>query len=143
MNELHQPSPRSRRVARVAAAVTLALTALAGCRSAEASEVLPVFHVNLGHYTIEPAELTLPAGRFQIIVTNIDSQLAHSLALLKRSTAVLAPGQSQTITIKSGQEPWVGDYVMFCDVPGHRQMGQQGVVHVVAESASVPPTVTP
>jgi len=33
----------------------------------------------LGHYTIEPSELTLPAGKFELVVTNVDPQLAHSL----------------------------------------------------------------
>jgi uncharacterized cupredoxin-like copper-binding protein len=143
MNTPHERSAhRLRRGRLIAVGTTLAFTALAGCASAEATTTgLPVFQVNLGHFTIEPADLTLPAGRFQIVVTNIDPQLAHSLVLLKRSTQVLAPGQSQTLTVKSGQEPSVGDSVMFCDVPGHQQMGQKGVVHVVA--ADTLATVTP
>jgi uncharacterized cupredoxin-like copper-binding protein len=141
MNELHQPSPRSWPFVRVVVAVALALTTLGGCSSAEATGALPVFQVNLGRYTIEPAELTLPAGRFQLVVTNIDSELPHSLVLLKRSTQVLAPGQSQTLTVKNGQEPAIGDSLMFCDVPGHQQMGQKGVVHIVA--AGTPATVKP
>jgi uncharacterized cupredoxin-like copper-binding protein len=116
----------------LAVATLLAVGLPNACSSTAAQEPpLPVFQVNLGHYTIEPAELTLPAGRFQLIVTNVDAQLPHNLVLLKRSTQVLSPGQSQTIVVKSGEEPTVGDYTMFCDVPGHRQMGQQGIVHVV------------
>jgi uncharacterized cupredoxin-like copper-binding protein len=138
--------PRGWGWARLIAGVTLAFTALGACSSAKSSAEslsggVPVFQINLGHFTIEPAELTLPAGRFQIVVTNVDTQLPHSLVLLKRSTQVLAPGQSQTLTVKTGQEPVVGDYVMFCDVPGHLQMGQKGVVHVVASETMV--TVTP
>jgi uncharacterized cupredoxin-like copper-binding protein len=114
--------------------VAIALTACSA--GASAGTPIPVFQVHVGRYTIEPAELTLPAGKFELVVTNTDSELPHSLVLLKRSTQVLAPGQSQTLTVKSGQEPTIGDYVMFCDVPGHRQMGQQGIVHVV-DTASV------
>ena len=115
--------------------IPLAAIALTACSTgASAGTPVPVFQVHLGRYTIEPAELTLPAGKFELVVTNTDSELPHSLVLLKRSTQVLAPGQSQRVTVKTGQEPTVGDYVMFCDVPGHRQMGQQGIVHVVDAS---------
>ena len=119
------------------AALPLSAIAFSGCSTNAAAGTVPVFQVSLGHYTIEPAELTLPAGKFELVVTNVDPQLPHNLVLLKRSTQLLAPGQSQTITVKSGQEPTVGDYVMFCDVPGHQQMGQKGIVHVV-DAATLP-----
>jgi len=96
-----------------------------------------VFEIHLGPgYTINPAEITVPAGRFEVVVTNVDSQLPHSLVMLQRSTMQLAPGQSQRLIVKRGQEPEVGDYRMFCDVPGHQQMGQVGVVHVVEQAAT-------
>lgn len=115
----------------------LVLGLASGCSDSTAAQSpAPVFHVELGHYTITPAELTLPAGKFELVVTNTDPLLGHSLVLLQRGTKVLAPGQSQTLRVLDGQEPTVGDYVMFCDVPGHQQMGQKGVVHVVAASAA-------
>lgn len=121
----------------VVSSVLLAVGLLSGCSaSTEAQSPVPVFQVQLGYYTITPAELTLPAGKFELVVTNTDPQLAHSLVLLKRGTRVLAPGESQTLRVLDGQEPTVGDYVMFCDVPGHRQAGQTGVVHVVAEASA-------
>ena len=69
----------------------------------------------------------MPAGKFELVVTNDDPLLPHSLVVLKRSTQVLAPGQSQTLTVRDGQEPTVGNFTMFCDVPGHGRMGQQGI----------------
>ena len=129
--------PPGRRWIGRAAGVFLAVGLLSGCSaSTEAQGPLPVFQVELGHYTIVPAELTLPAGEFELVVTNRDPQLAHSLVLLKRGTRVLAPGESQTLRVLNGQEPTVGDYVMFCDVPGHQQAGQKGVVHIVAVVAA-------
>ncbi len=126
-----------KRVIGVMSGVVLAMGMVSGCSaSTEAQGPVPVFRVDLGHYTITPAELTLPAGKFELIVTNTDPELAHSLVLLKRGTKVLAPGQSQTLRVVDGQEPTVGDYVMFCDIPGHQQAGQKGVVHVVAEVAA-------
>lgn len=125
----------------VIAGAALAVVMSSSCSSGASAGSVPVFEVRLGNYTIEPAELTLPAGKFELVVTNVDPQLPHSLVLLKRSTQVLLPGQSQTLKVKSGQEPEVGDYPMFCDVPGHRQLGQQGVVHVVA--AETMSTATP
>jgi hypothetical protein len=106
---------------------------LSGCSGSSGSQgPVPVFYVQLGHFTIVPAELTLPAGRFELVVTNTDPLLAHNLTLLKRGTRPLAPGESQTLRVLPGQEPTAGDYVMFCDIPGHQQAGQKGVVHVVA-----------
>lgn len=110
--------------------------ALPACGGAGASAPLPVYEIRLGPgYTINPAEITFPAGRFEVLVTNVDPQLTHSLVMLQRSTTVLGPGQSQRLIVKRGQEPEIGDYRMFCDVPGHQQKGQVGVVHVVAPSA--------
>ena len=127
---------RRRRIG-LAASVFLAVGILSGCSaSTDAQAPLPVFQVELGHYTITPAELTLPAGGFELVVTNRDPQLAHSLVLLKRGTRALAPGESQTLRVLDGEDPTVGDYVMFCDVPGHQQAGQKGVVHIVAEAAA-------
>ena len=126
----------SRRIGAVFS-LLLAVGLLTDCSaSTEAQSPVPVYYVQLGHYTITPAEITLPAGRFELVVTNTDPQLGHSLILLKGGTRVLAPGQSQTLRFLDGQEPAVGDYVMFCDAPGHQQAGQKGVVHVVAEAAA-------
>jgi uncharacterized cupredoxin-like copper-binding protein len=127
---------RRRRQFGVVASALLVIGFASGCSDSTAAQgPAPVFYVELGHYTITPAELTLPAGKFELVVTNTDPLLGHSLVLLQRGTKVLAPGQSQTLQVLDGQEPTVGDYVMFCDVPGHQQMGQKGVVHVVAASA--------
>lgn len=93
----------------------LAVGLLSGCSaSTEAQSRVTVYCVQFGHYTITPAELTLPASRFVLVVTNTDPQLGHSLILLKGGTRVLAPGQSQRLRFLDGQEPTVGDYVMFC-----------------------------
>jgi hypothetical protein len=120
------------RVAVVMVAVLFPALWLPACGGSGSSGPLPQFQVQLGPgYTIHPSELQLPAARFELVVTNVDPQLNHSLVLLQRSTMTLAPGQSQRLIVKSGQEPRVGDYQMFCDVPNHRQNGQVGIVHVV------------
>jgi hypothetical protein len=136
MSRIDQARPatlRSRaRLAVVIAAMLIPALWLPACGGSGSSGPLPQFEVQLGPgYTIHPAELQLPAARFELIVTNVDPQLSHSLVLLQRSTMALAPGQSQRLIVKSGQEPRVGDYQMFCDVPLHRQNGQVGIVHVV------------
>jgi hypothetical protein len=114
-----------------------AMFVLPACGSAGASAPVPVFEIHLGPgYTVNPAEITVPADRFEVLVTNVDPQLPHSLVMLQRSTMQLAPGQSQRLVVKRGQEPVVGDYRMFCDVSGHQQMGQVGVVHVVAATSA-------
>ena len=132
-----------RRAGAVGATLLASTFLMSACGESADSTPVPIFNVQLGPgFTISPAELTVPAGPFEVVVTNQDPQLPHSLVTLTRSTARLAPGQSQRLIIKRGHEPEVGDYRMFCDVPGHQQQGQVGVVHVVTATAASTSGVT-
>jgi uncharacterized cupredoxin-like copper-binding protein len=70
-------------------------------------------------------------------VTNNDS-MVHDLVVAGRGTRQLAPGESQTISIET--EP--GEYRMWCDIAGHADMGQTGVLRseAVGATTSGPPT---
>ncbi|MBI5087556.1 MAG: cupredoxin domain-containing protein [Actinobacteria bacterium] len=124
-------SLRVRRAA-VAAAALLGSGMLASCGGESASADVPVVDVQLGPgYTITPNQLTVPAGDAELRVTNTDT-MVHDLVVAGRGTAPLAPGQTQVLSINT--EP--GSYQMWCDQPGHRQMGQQGKLISVEQAAT-------
>jgi nitrite reductase (NO-forming) len=116
----------------VAAATVLAGGALTSCGGESAAADVPVVDVQLGPgYTITPSELTVPAGDAELRVTNVDNMI-HDLVVAGRGTMRLGPGQSQTISIRTQ----VGKYQMWCDIAGHRQMGQQGTLYAVEMAAT-------
>ncbi|MGD9998839.1 MAG: cupredoxin domain-containing protein [Ilumatobacteraceae bacterium] len=122
---------RLRRVA-VVAAVLLAGGALSSCGGESASADVPVVDVQLGPgYTITPNELTVPAGDAELRVSNTDT-MVHNLVVAGRGTMPLSPGQTEVISIST--QP--GSYQMWCDVPGHRQMGQKGTLYAVEQAAT-------
>lgn len=112
---------RSRRNALVLG-VALAAGGLASCGSPDPER--SVVDIELGRYTITPAELAAPAGKFAIRVTNVDAGLVHSLVVAGWGTRQLAPGESQTVPVEID----AGEYQMWCDVPGHAALGQVGVL---------------
>jgi plastocyanin len=130
---------RRYRPAAVAAAALFAAGALASCGGDNAAADATVVEVTLDNYTIEPAVLTVPAGELELRVTNVDPSLVHNLTVAGKGTQPLGPGESQTLPMG---EVAVGEYRMWCDVPGHAQMGQTGVMVVeppfAAASALVP-----
>jgi plastocyanin len=96
---------------------------LSSCGSDGAAGDLPVVDVELGRYTISPALLVVGAGEVELRVTNTDS-MVHNLVVAGRGTRNLDPGDTQVVTVAVD----VGDYRMWCDVPGHAAMGQTGTL---------------
>jgi plastocyanin len=114
----------------------VAATMLASCGGDASGTDAPVVEFELGRYTISPNDLTITAGPVTLQVTNVDT-MAHSLVVAGKGTRVLAPGESQTIPA----EIEAGDHRMWCDVPGHAELGQVGVLRVVAPDTT--PTSVP
>ena len=112
---------------------TAAVLLLSGC-GGDAGDAV-VVDVELGNYTIEPATLVLPADvEVELNVTNVDPGMIHSLVAGGKGTRTLQPGESQTLPMGVLT---AGRFQMWCDVPGHAQMGQVGMVVVeAAEQAS-------
>jgi heme/copper-type cytochrome/quinol oxidase subunit 2 len=122
-----------RRVVRPLLATAAAVLVLSGC-GGDAGDAV-VVDVALGNYTIEPATLVLPADvEVELNVTNVDTGMIHSLVAAGKGTRTLQPGESQTLPMGVLT---AGRFQMWCDVPGHAQMGQAGTVVVEpAEPAS-------
>lgn len=127
-------TPRRVRRAAVGALTVIALgatvTSCAGSSGARSTDVT-VLDVDLGRFTIEPATLTAEAGELELRVTNVDDELVHDLVVAGKGTKRLDPGQSQTLRIG---EIGPGEYRMWCDVPGHKEAGQIGLLVVQAAS---------
>ncbi|HEX4980517.1 MAG TPA: cupredoxin domain-containing protein [Ilumatobacteraceae bacterium] len=131
--------PRIPRGYAVFTAVALGVGAMSSCgggSGADASDAT-VVEVELGRYTITPSLLTAPAGALELVVTNVDEGLIHNLVVAGKGTKSLAPGESQTLPMG---EVAVGEYQMWCDVQGHRQMGQTGTMRIEPAPAAPAPT---
>ncbi len=124
---------RSVRAIRPVAVVFVAMGGLlAGGCAGDGSEAV-VIDVELGNYTISPETLVAPAGvDVELRVTNVDTTMAHSLVAAGKGTRPLDPGQSQTLEMGSLT---AGVFRMWCDVPGHAQMGQTGTLVVEPPAA--------
>jgi plastocyanin len=109
-------------------AAALSLAALAGaCGGDDDAAEAPTVAIALGPYTIEPADLTITAGAVTLVVTNVDS-IPHNLVVASKGTRTLAPGESQSLPADIA----AGDYRMWCDIPGHADLGQVGTLRAVA-----------
>lgn len=81
-------------------------------------------------FAIELDEDSFAAGTYEFAVTN-DGDASHSFVVERdgedvAATAILQPGQSETLTVDS--EP--GTYVIYCSVGNHRGMGMEVTVDV-------------
>lgn len=83
-----------------------------------------MFDVELGRFTISPAVLDVPAGELDLRVTNTDS-MVHNIVVAGRGTRSLQPGETQVLAVTVSP----GAYRMWCDVPGHADMGQTGTLN--------------
>jgi heme/copper-type cytochrome/quinol oxidase subunit 2 len=111
---------------------TVGVLLVSGCGGDAGSSV--VVDVELGNYTISPATLVLPADvEVELNVTNVDTAMIHSLVAGSKGTRTLQPGESQTLPMGVLA---AGRFQMWCDVPGHAQMGQVGMVVVEAAAAT-------
>jgi plastocyanin len=82
-----------------------------------------------GGLSYDTKQLSAKAGRVTIAFTNAAS-LEHNVTIAQGSTQVGATptfsGGSRTLTLNL--KP--GTYTFYCSVPGHRQSGMEGTLHV-------------
>lgn len=79
-------------------------------------------------FRFEPDSGTLDAGEVEVTVTN-EGQAFHTFVfegLEDQFKLEINPGESASGTIELPP----GEYVFYCDVPGHRQAGMEGRVTV-------------
>lgn len=92
---------------------------------AGASTVLDVASPKDGSLVFEPDGLEASAGLIALVYTN-PSQVPHNINLEFEGKTI---AESETIsegTVKLEKRLQPGEYVFYCDVPGHRQAGMEG-----------------
>ncbi len=107
--------------------------------SAGAGGVAPaaatIVDINMTEFAMAPMMPTVPAGDVTLRLTNTGT-IAHNFTLTEGSkgTRDLAPGESETISLKNLKE---GDELPFiCTLPGHASSGMKGMIHVVGADAA-------
>jgi plastocyanin len=66
-------------------------------------------------------------GSVTFKVTNV-GHIRHDFSINKKTTKLLAPGQSTTLTVKFAKK---GSYYYECTVPGHAALGMKGYFKVL------------
>lgn len=78
------------------------------------------FEISLVDIDIVPASIDVPAGKAITLHVSNDGTMAHDLKLDGTTgTAILAPGESETITIPAIN----ADAQAWCTIPGHKEAG--------------------
>jgi Cu+-exporting ATPase len=113
-------------------AVALASFALAGGvmaadRAIEAGAVQLEIHASALHFN--PADLTVPAGRFVVVRFTNDDPVFHDWMVdgLANVDAAARPGQTQRVRFRIDRP---GTYPIVCSVAGHSEAGMVGVLVV-------------
>jgi uncharacterized cupredoxin-like copper-binding protein len=119
----------------LAALVTL-VTVVSAVTAGPSTQVATTVTVSAGkptEFAFKLSKATIPTGVVHFKVTN-NGAIAHDFKIAGKKTKVLAPGQSQTITVTFKK---AGSFRYLCTVTGHAAAGMKGVIKVRA-SASAP-----
>lgn len=80
-------------------------------------------------FALDPAEVTVPAGAVTFDVTN-DGETLHNLEIegsgVEEVSDDINPGESTQLTVDLG----AGEYIMYCAIGNHRDLGMEGTVGV-------------
>jgi uncharacterized cupredoxin-like copper-binding protein len=92
--------------------------------------------INMEDIKFEPKEITIPANTDVVITLVNDGAIAHNFNIdaLNIHSGDVPPGQSVTVTVNAA----AGEYEYYCSIPGHKQAGMVGTLHVVAGGAAPP-----
>jgi plastocyanin len=87
--------------------------------------------VTLKEWAVEPAVITVSAGKIHFVVTN-KGELSHNFTILDGTGAL---GATRTFAASESPQSFdldlpPGTYQTLCSVPGHAQHGQKGILVV-------------
>jgi uncharacterized cupredoxin-like copper-binding protein len=119
-----------------------AMGAGAGGASRSSAGAAHQVSAQLGDYTVHPNVTSVPAGKVTFNATNV-GQVPHELMIERMPIKMDAPGQPNEKAAQGmiddmgpGQSGHMtlnlkpGSYMLFCNVPGHYQMGQHTMFKV-------------
>jgi uncharacterized cupredoxin-like copper-binding protein len=86
------------------------------------------FTVDMVDIAFDPKELTIPANTDVTIMLPNKGVTVHTFDIdqLNIHSGEVQPGQSTTVTINAAP----GDYEYYCEIPGHKEAGMVGTLHV-------------
>ncbi len=86
--------------------------------------------VSIQEWKMVPAELKVEAGKRLVLTVRNDGALPHNFVIPELGVRLvsIAPGASRVIELNADKP---GTYEFFCDIPGHAQAGQKGILTVV------------
>jgi uncharacterized cupredoxin-like copper-binding protein len=88
---------------------------------------VPSVNVTLSEFAITPADITVPPGKVNFVITN-SGTLEHNFEIKGvAQTNNLKPGESQTLSVSLD----AGHYDTLCTVAGHEGSGMKGMVMAV------------
>jgi plastocyanin len=132
------PAQPSARRAAVGLLATAAIALLGGCsEDREVREREPVVRVTLDDYAISPQDISVPAGRVELVARNV-GRLTHNLrievppdtpedeARPLGTTPTAQPGATVTTTVRLNP----GTYRMRCSLANHDDLGMYGTLLV-------------
>lgn len=111
------------------AALSLGLLTACGSGGGSAQDAGTIVLGENGQYAYSPNEITVNKGTVKITLQNKDTASAHSFLIpdFNVNSGQIPAGQSKTITFNASK---TGDFDFSCDVPGHKEGGMVGKLHV-------------
>jgi uncharacterized cupredoxin-like copper-binding protein len=97
--------------------------------AADASGVETAATLSLHEWAVQPAELRIASGDSLRLTVRNSGTMAHALTIPALGTEIawIRPGESRTVTIPPVAP---GSYEYYCNLPGHKEAGQRGVLVV-------------
>ncbi len=87
----------------------------------------PQTKITLKEFVFSPKNVAVSAGTDQFVVANTGA-VEHTFVIdaLKVKSPAIKPGQSVTLTVNLNP----GTYQVYCDVPGHKELGMVSTITV-------------
>jgi glucose/arabinose dehydrogenase len=96
--------------------------------------------VTANEFSFRLSRRSVPRGAtVRFIVRNVGA-VPHDFVIGKTRTRILAPGRSQTITVRFSR---AGTFAFLCSVPGHAKVGMKGRFAVARPPVAPPPPPPP
>jgi uncharacterized cupredoxin-like copper-binding protein len=102
--------------------------------SAHASKV--TINVTASEWKFKLSKTTVPVGTTVVFKVTNKGKIGHNFVIAGKKTKILAPGKSQSITVKFAKK---GKFAFDCSVTGHARLGMKGVFGV---GVTAPPQTT-